>query len=106
MCIRDSYFTDLAPGRSMVEYAVAAGIPYFAVSWRNPTPAQRDWNLDTYVAACKEAIEVACEVTGSADANVLGMCAGGITMACLLGHLAATGERLVHSATFLVAGLD
>ncbi len=27
-------------------------------------------------------------------------------MACLLGHLAATGERLVHSATFMVAGLD
>ena len=27
-------------------------------------------------------------------------------MACLLGHLAATGEALVNSATFLVAGLD
>ena len=39
--------------------------PYFAMSWRNPTAAQRDWNLDTYVAACKEAIEVACEITGS-----------------------------------------
>src|SRR4029077_15527199 len=25
---------------------------------------------------------------------------------CLLGHLAATDERLVHSATFMVAGLD
>ena len=39
------------PGRSLVEHTVAAGIPYFAVSWRNPTPEQRDWNLDTYVAA-------------------------------------------------------
>ena len=29
-----------------------------------------------------------------------------ITMACLLGHLAATGETLVNSATFMVAGLD
>jgi polyhydroxyalkanoate synthase subunit PhaC len=27
-------------------------------------------------------------------------------MACLLGHLAATGEPLVHSATFMVSGLD
>ena len=40
------------------------------------------------------------------DANVAGMCAGGITLACLLGHLAATDEPLVNSATFMVAGLD
>ena len=104
--INKFYISDIAPGRSLIEHMVGAGIPYYAVSWRNPTAAQRDWNLDTYVAACKEAIEVACEISGSADANVVGMCAGAITMACLLGHLAATGEALVNSATFLVAGLD
>ena len=104
--INKFYISDLAPRRSLIEHLVGAGVPYFAVSWRNPTAAQRDWNLDTYVAACKEAIEVACEVTGSADANVVGMCAGAMTMACLLGHLAATGEALVNSATFMVAGLD
>jgi len=104
--INKYYITDLAPGRSLVEYAVSPGVPYFALSWRNPTAAQRDWNLDTYVSACKEAIEVACEITGSPDANVVGICAGGITMACLLGHLVATGERIVNSATFMVAGLD
>ena len=103
--INKYYITDLAPGRSLVEATVAAGIPYFTVSWRNPTAEQRDWNLDTYVAACREAIEVACEITGSDDANVAGMCAGGITLAALLGHLAATGESsLVHSATFWSPG--
>ena len=104
--INKFYIADLAPGRSLIEHMVGAGVPYFAVSWRNPTAAQRDWNLDTYVEACKEAIEAACEITGSADANVVGMCAGAITMACLLGHLAATGEALVNSASFMVAGLD
>jgi polyhydroxyalkanoate synthase len=104
--INKYYISDLAPGRSLIQHMVGAGVPYFAMSWRNPTAAQRDWNLDTYVAACKEAIEVACEITGSPDANVVGMCAGAITMACLLGHLAATGEHLVHTATFMVAGLD
>ncbi len=104
--INKYYISDLAPGRSLIEHMVGAGVPYFAVSWRNPTDAQRDWNLDTYVAACKEAIEVACEITGSPDANVVGMCAGAITMACMLGHLAATGEHLVNAATFMVAGLD
>jgi polyhydroxyalkanoate synthase len=104
--INKYYISDLAPGRSFVEHTVAAGIPYFAVSWRNPTPAQRDWNLASYVSACKEALEVACDISGTSDANVAGMCAGGITLACLLGHLAATDESLVNSATFMVAGLD
>jgi polyhydroxyalkanoate synthase subunit PhaC len=104
--INKYYITDLAPGRSLVEHAVAAGIPYFAVSWRNPTPAERDWNLDTYVAACLEALDVACAVTGSGDANLLGICAGGVTTACVLGHLAARGDRRANSVTFLVAGLE
>jgi polyhydroxyalkanoate synthase len=104
--INKFYIEDIAPGWSLIEHTVAAGIPYFAISWRNPTAEQRDWNLDTYVAACKEAVDVACHVTGSPDANTLGICAGGITMACLLGHLAAAGEPLVNAATFMVAGLD
>ena len=104
--INKYYISDLAPGRSFVEHTVAAGIPYFAVSWRNPTPAQRDWDLDAYVSACREALEVACDVSATNDANVAGMCAGGITLACLLAHLAAVDESLVHSATFMVAGLD
>jgi polyhydroxyalkanoate synthase subunit PhaC len=104
--INKYYISDLAPGRSFLEHTVAAGIPYFAISWRNPTPAQRDWDLAAYVSACKEAIGVACDVGAASDANVAGMCAGGITLACLLGHLAATDESLVNSATFMVAGLD
>jgi polyhydroxyalkanoate synthase subunit PhaC len=104
--INKYYISDLAPGRSFVEHTVAAGIPYFAVSWRNPTPAQRDWDLATYVSACREAIEIACDISATDDANVAGMCAGGITLACLLGHLAVTDESLVNSATFMVAGLD
>lgn len=105
--INKYYITDLAPGRSLVEATVAAGVPYFTMSWRNPTPEHRDWNLDTYVAACLEAIRVACDIAGTDDANTVGLCAGGVTLAALLGHLAATGESgLVNSATFLVAGLD
>jgi polyhydroxyalkanoate synthase len=104
--INKYYISDLAPGRSFIEHTVAAGIPYFAISWRNPAPAQRDWDLAAYVSACKEAIAVACDVSATDDANVAGMCAGGITLACLLGHLAATDEPLVNSATFMVAGLD
>jgi polyhydroxyalkanoate synthase subunit PhaC len=107
--INKYYILDLAPGRSLIEYAVNRGFTVFVVSWRNPTPAQRDWGLDTYVGALLEAVSAAREITESRTLNVLGACAGGITTAMLLGHLAARGqphEDWVSSATFPVTVLD
>ncbi|MDO8432130.1 MAG: alpha/beta fold hydrolase [Candidatus Binatus sp.] len=104
--INKFYIMDLAPGRSFVEYAVKHGLPMFTISWRNPTPENRNWGLDDYVTACKDAIAAACEITGSPDCNVLGVCAGGITTSMMLGHLAASGDRRVNSATLLVTMLD
>lgn len=104
--INKFYVLDLAPGRSLVEHLVGQGQQVFLVSWRNPTAKQRDWNLDTYLAALKEASDAVLAITGSKDLNVLGVCAGGITTAALLGHLAATGDERVHSASFLVTILD
>ena len=105
--INKFYVLDIAPGRSFTEYAVAQGIPFFAISWRNPSAAQREWGLDVYVQACLDAIEVASEICGADAVNVLGLCAGGVTMAMLLGHLAAAGSlNKVCSATFAVAMLD
>jgi polyhydroxyalkanoate synthase len=104
--INKFYIMDLAPKRSLTEYAVARGVPFFTVSWRNPTPEHRDWGLDEYVNAIKEALEAVCEISGSASANLLGVCSGGITSALMLGHLAALGDRRVNSATLVVTMLD
>jgi polyhydroxyalkanoate synthase len=100
------YFTDLAPGRSFSEHAVGSGQQVFTISWRNPTAAQRDWGLGTYVEACLRAIDIVRAITRQPDCNVVGFCAGGITLAALLGHLAALGQKSVHSATFSVTVLD
>jgi len=104
--INKFYATDLAPGRSFAEYAVQQGIQTFCISWRNPTAAQRDWNMETYLTACKQAITVACEITGADKVNTMAACAGGFTLATLLGHLAASGDDRVASATLLVTVLD
>jgi polyhydroxyalkanoate synthase len=102
------YVFDLASGKSIVEYLVGQEFQVFMVSWRNPTAAQREWNLDTYVAALIEAIHAIRDITGSDDVNLHGACAGAMTMAALMGYCASRGEKLVHAATLMVSvfGLD
>ena len=110
--INKYYVLDLAPGRSMIEHLVNSGQQVFAISFRNPDAKRRDWGLDTYVAAILEAADAAIEISGSEDLNALGVCAGGITMAAMLGHLAVQndngveGAKRFHSASFLVTILD
>lgn len=104
--INKFYVMDLAPKRSLTEHAVAHGLQFFTVSWRNPGPADRALGLDDYVGACKEAAAIVSSITGSPDINLMGVCAGGITSSLLLGHLAATGDRRVNAATLVVTMLD
>ena len=100
------YAMDMSPGRSMFEYLLQRGIPVFAISWRNPTGAQRHWNFDTYVQAVIEAVDVAREVSGSPDVNIIGACLGGITAALAQAHLAAQDDHRIRSTTFMVTLLD
>jgi polyhydroxyalkanoate synthase len=104
--INKYYFMDLAPGRSFVEHALSQGLQILMVSWRNPTRAQRDWNLDTYVGALLEAIDATCEVTGSDKLNLVSFCAGGITATALLSHMAKIGDDRVASIAYGVTMLD
>ena len=104
--INKFYVFDLSPKKSLVQYALNNGLQVFMISWRNPTPAQRGWGLDTYVGAIGEAIDVVCAITGSPDCNLLGACSGGITTVAFVGQLAARGEHKVHSLTLLVSMFD
>jgi polyhydroxyalkanoate synthase len=97
--INKFYVFDLSPEKSVARFLLRNGVQTFVVSWRNPTKAQREWGLSTYIEALKEAIDVVTSITGSPDINMLGACSGGITTASLLGHYAAIGEKKVNSPT-------
>ena len=100
------YFLDLAPGRSFIEYTVDSGVPTFLISWRNPGPEHRDWSLDDYGKACLEAMNVAADICGVDQVNTVGFCAGGMTLAGVLSHLAATHDDLINAVTLGVTLLD
>ncbi len=105
--VNKHYFLDLAPGRSLTEYLVSRGVHYFTVVWRNPRHGDGHWGLDDYVAAQLRALDIVREVSGSDQAGVLGACAGGLTTALMLGHLAAAGRAdAVSSATLAISMLD
>jgi polyhydroxyalkanoate synthase subunit PhaC len=103
--INKFYVFDLSPGKSIVEYLVRHGVQMFAVSWRNPRAAERDWDMDTYAAALRDAIDAVREITGSPDVILHAACSGAMTAAALAGHFAARGDPSVHAMTLMVAVL-
>jgi polyhydroxyalkanoate synthase len=104
--INKYYALDLSPDKSMVRFLLESGIQTFAVSWRNPTAANRDWGLDTYVAALDEAVDAAREITGSDDITMMGSCSGGITSTAYFATLGSAAEKKIKNMVLAVCLLD
>ena len=101
------YIADLAPGKSLVEWAVDHGHTTFAVSFRNPDESMRDFSFDDYLRLGPlTAIDVVREIAGSETVNTLSICLGGTMTAMALAYLDACGDQFVHSATFLNCAVD
>jgi polyhydroxyalkanoate synthase subunit PhaC len=105
--INKFYVMDLAPGRSMVEYLVGAGLQVFMISWRNPDARHAKWDLDTYGRAVLDAMDAAARITGSEQTALAGACSGGIIAAMVAAHLAHAGQQdRIAALTLLVTVLD
>ena len=90
--INKYYVTDIAPGRSMIEYFVSQGYQVFVISWRNPGKDARNWDLNTYGEAVVASIGAAREITKAPKVSIIGLCAGGILSSMVSAHLSATGQ--------------
>jgi polyhydroxyalkanoate synthase subunit PhaC len=104
--INKYYAMDLSPDKSLVQFLLGSGIQTFCISWRNPTAEQRDWGLDTYVAALDEAVDAVREITATDDVTMMGSCSGGITTSAYLGSLAGRNEPKIKSVVLAVCILD
>lgn len=101
------YVLDLAPGRSLIEWAVRQGHTAFALSYRNPDASMRDVGLEDYlISGPRAALGVIEDVTGSPVVNGVGLCLGGTLTAMLVAYLAAANEPGVGSLTLLNSLLD
>ena len=91
--INKFYALDLAPERSLVEFALRQGRQMFVISWRNPDSRHASWNLDTYVRAVLDALDAVEEITGSARTVLGGVCSGGILASITAAYLAGIGRQ-------------
>src|SRR5262249_54260189 len=104
--INKFYSLDLSPDKSLVQFLLRNGLQLFCVSWRNPTAQQRNWGLETYVAALDEATDATREIAASDDVTMMGACSGGITSSAYVAWLASHDKHKVKNIVAPVCVLD
>jgi polyhydroxyalkanoate synthase len=105
--INKYYIMDLAPEKSLIEWAVRHGHTAFCISYRNPDASMRDTSFEDYLRLGPlTAIDVIREITGATRVNTLSACLGGTLTAIGLAYQARLGERSVNTATFLNSHTD
>ncbi|QNJ96544.1 alpha/beta fold hydrolase (plasmid) [Mycolicibacterium fluoranthenivorans] len=105
--INKYYIMDLAPGKSLIEWAVQHGHTCFAISYRNPDASMSGLGFRDYLfQGPLDAVRVVREITGAAAVNTVSVCLGGTLTAFGLAYNAAAGDESIHSATFLNTHTD
>jgi polyhydroxyalkanoate synthase len=106
-CINKYYILDLQPENSLIRYSVDQGHTVFVVSWVNPDAALGHLSWDDYIEQGPiRAMDVALDISGAKQLNVLGFCVGGTIVATALATMAARGKHPASSLTLLTTMLD
>lgn len=106
--INKYYILDLAPGRSLIEFAVHRGFTVFAISYRNPDRSMASMTMDDYLElGVLAALKRVSAITTSSTVNLLGLCVGGTMGSIALAYLASRrGRPRVGWLTLLNTLLD
>ena len=105
--INKYYIMDLAPEKSLVEWAVQHGHTVFMISYRNPDSSLRDVTFADYMQEGPlTALDVIQDITGAEKVNVAALCLGGTLAAAMTAWMNARGDQRISSLTLMNTLLD
>lgn len=105
--INKFYIMDLAPGKSLIEWAVQHGHTCFAISYRNADKSMSELGFRDYLfQGPLDAVRVVRDITGAPAVNTVSVCLGGTLTALGLAYNAARGDESIGTATFLNTHTD
>jgi polyhydroxyalkanoate synthase len=105
--INKYYIMDLAPQKSLVEWAVQHGHTVFMISYRDPDASMRDVTMSDYLREGPlAALDVVQEITGAEKVDVAALCLGGTLATAAAAWLAARGEDRINSLMLMNTLLD
>ncbi|MBB2892009.1 poly(3-hydroxyalkanoate) synthetase [Flexivirga oryzae] len=105
--INKYYVMDLAPGRSLIEWAVQHGRTVFTISYRNPDESMSALQMDDYLQQGPlTALSIVQAVTGSDRVDLVALCLGGALAAMTTAYLAQDETSPISSLTLLNTELD
>ena len=96
------YIMDLSPENSLVKYMVDRGFTVFMISWRNPSPDDRDLEMDDYRRlGVMDALAAINAIVPETRVHAVGYCLGGIILTIAAAAMERDGdERLASVSTF------